>query len=128
MEPTEQEPTGSIRITKVPAGQAPHWVREKWVGLVLPCYPVAGHAGLTLGVESLEPQPRPIGFIVPQEEAIAILRGHDSAAAAWWNAKGFPRPMLPNFCFQFDEAEIIEGVTIQQIIEVTDEMQGDPNR
>ena len=41
-----------IRITSVPPGDAPLWVREKWVGLALP---LAGKRGVTrsLGVSVL---------------------------------------------------------------------------
>lgn len=33
-----------IEITRVPAGEAPEWVRQAWVGLVLPCDPFVGYA------------------------------------------------------------------------------------
>jgi hypothetical protein len=71
---------------------------------------------------------RKIGYIVPQAKALAILEEHNPEAAMWWKSHGFPRKFLSNFIFGLDEAKIISGVQMQKIIEVTDEMQGDPNR
>ena len=43
-----------VRITATPPGEAPLWVREKWVGLVLPLAPGGSAPGtyLTSGVLS----------------------------------------------------------------------------
>ena len=123
--------TGRIRIIKTPEGEAPFWVREIWVGTVLPCTPYVGYA---------EKMPYEVvsgrkvaanyrGFSVPQERALKILKKISPAAADWWKAHGFPKPAPENFfLFADHEARIIRGVTPQILIEVTDEMQGDPNR
>jgi hypothetical protein len=131
-----QEASGRIRITKVPGGEAPEEIKKAWLGLVLPCYPIAGEiAGKRLGVVTgkVRSEEKACGdsysyFIVPQAEALMELRKHAPAAAQWWKAHGYPHPVLKNFTFRADEAEIVSGVTMQAIREVTDEMMGDPNR
>jgi hypothetical protein len=82
-----------IRIVKVPPGEAPWTIREKWVGLELPLaegrsdvYQVPG-----VGILSGQPTPEPcIGYLVSAEGAIAVLEHRSADAAAWWrkNAPG----------------------------------------
>ncbi len=90
----------SIRIIATPPGQAPLWVREKWVGLELPlaCYPRPVRA-LTSGV--LDGAPTFPGFLgrlfrgrvsvtkgfaVDAAQAIAVLETKHPDAANWWRA------------------------------------------
>ena len=123
--------TGRIKIVKVPAGEAPIEVRKAWVGLILPCDPYLGYPdnASERGVLTNKKRDRNrCGFSVPQDQAIEILEKEHSEAAAWWKAHGFPQDAGSRFGFAEEEGEIISGVTRQQIIEVTDEMQGDPNR
>lgn len=125
------ETTGQIRIIKTPAGQAPEEIRKAWVGLVLPCGPIAGYleSGTELGALSLEPINRGRRTVsVPQVEALEILAKERPFAAEWWAEMGFPRAFASRFAFGLDEVEILDGVEHQRIIEVTNEMQGDPNR
>ena len=92
------KPDWIIRIVAVPPGEAPLWVREKWVGLDLP---VAHYSGsrkfITTGVLSL---PRSMlaqwlavfrgragltaGYAVEALPAIGILAKASPEAAAWW--------------------------------------------
>jgi len=94
-------PAGSsfIRIVGVPPGEAPLWVREKWVGLELPL--ADGDRGprqtWTSGVLS-GPRNRLIalwwalrgrltrksGYAVDATEAVRILERTAPEAAAWW--------------------------------------------
>ena len=96
-----QEATSKIRIVATPPGQAPLWVREKWVGLELP---LAAHYGrhtrfLSSGV--LDGSPTFLGFLgrllhgrvsvakgfaVEIGQAIAILDAKHPDAANWWRA------------------------------------------
>jgi len=126
----EIKATGRIRITCVPAGEAPLRIRKAWVGLILPCQRICGFPsdGMDLGVLSRKKVGRNrYGFSVPQGRAVRILKKKDPVAAAWWRKHGFPKAG-ENFGFAEEEAEIISGVTRQKIIQVTDEMMGDPNR
>jgi len=126
---SDQEATGRIKIVKIPGGEAPDEVRAAWVGLVLPCYPIACRApriGVLSGKQRLaEGQ---WSALVPQEDAIEILGRHKPFAAEWWHEAGFPHPFFNTFTFNMDDVEIVSGVTYQPIVEVTDEMQGDPDR
>lgn len=119
-----------IRINKVPAGEAPLHIREKWVGLILPCDPYLGFpsSGMERGVLTGMPLYRNRrGYSVPQDAAIEILSHFCPDAAQWWKDQGFPQPD-GYFGFAEDEAEIIAGVTRQNIIQVTEEMMGQLTR
>ena len=121
---------GRIRIVRVPAGEAPLFVRQVWVGLELPCDPYLGYPsggmerGVLSGQESLFNR---CGFSVPQDEALDILEAVSPPAAQWWKEHGFPREGQ-YFGFAQDEAEILSGVSLQQLTVYTDEMQGNPDR
>jgi hypothetical protein len=102
------EQTSTVRITSVPPGEAPLWVREKWVGLELPIYGpaiprnyrtvgvVTGPSslpGLLLAVLRRRTQNTP-GYMVSGEAALVALEEVSPDAAAWWraNAPGFFQP------------------------------------
>lgn len=88
----------TVRIIAVPPGEAPLWVREKWVGLELP---TAGDPAprrmFGYGVLSM---PRSIlaqwwglirgraerisGYAVASVDAVEILAAASPEAAAWW--------------------------------------------
>lgn len=76
-----------IRIVAIPPGEAPLWVREKWVGL---CLPVADSQGpreaYVSGVLSrpLGKLPRQSGYAVYVRDAISELEKTAPDAAAWW--------------------------------------------
>jgi len=106
-----------IRIIAVPPGEAPQWVREKWVGLELPLASrtAAARTGWTSGVLSgprglvstiarllsgrLE---RKTGFLVRVEPALAALEQAVPEAAAWWRSH-VPHLMKPWKSFMFHE-------------------------
>lgn len=127
---TNESVTGRIRITKVPAGEAPFEVRRSWLWLTLPCEPYLGYpdGGLDQGVLSgKQVSHNRLGFSVPQDRAIVILSRYQPWAAEWLRRRGYPKPG-EYFCFGEDEAEIVGGVTRQFIQEVSDEMGGHPDR
>lgn len=110
-----------IRITKVPAGEAPLWVREAWVGTVIPCDPYFGYGdNPEKGVLSLKENDgvrrKLCSFAVLQEDAIGILRDYSPRAAMWWQIHGFPRdtPGEDRFSFTEDEAEVAHGIVFRQ--------------
>jgi hypothetical protein len=88
-----------LLITSVPPGQAPLWVREHWVGLILPLAQrqeapvslltsgvVSGPKGLLSCLTAfvtgkLE---RQSGFVVETGAAVAVLELKHPEAAAWW--------------------------------------------
>jgi len=102
------EQKSTVRITSVPPGDAPLWVREKWVGLELP---IRGRAipctyrtvGAVTGPSSLAGQlfavlrrrtKKTPDYIVGGEAALVALEEVSPDAAAWWraNAPGFFQP------------------------------------
>lgn len=81
-----------IRIVAIPPGEAPLWVREKWVGL---CLPVADDRGsrnaYVSGVLSGPPNrcapenpSKQDGYAVYGRDAISELQKAAPDAAAWW--------------------------------------------
>lgn len=118
--------TGTIKVIKTPHGEAPDWVRAVFVGLVLPCYSVAGSCTVFSALSGKEE--RFVAYTVPQADALKILEAANPDAAAWWREHGYPRTDRGSFAFRLDEVEVISGVHIQPVTLVTDEMQGDPGR
>lgn len=118
---TQEKANGRIRITKVPAGGAPFWVREAWVGLVLPCYPVAGRSpGGARDLRAALLATDQFGYHCPQDLALKALEKRSPATVAWWKDSGFPHSGK-NFCFKIDEAEVVSGVTVPKL-RVADDM------
>lgn len=113
--------TGRIKITKVPEGEAPLWVRQAWVGLELPCDPIMGYPDQGDGnqdrgaVSQKHLENNRYGVSVPQEEALLILEKKNPAAAKWWRDHGLPEPGNKYFGFDEGEVEIISGVKRQVI-------------
>jgi hypothetical protein len=89
----------AIEITSRPLGEAPEWVRDQWIGLILP---TSDHAPTTIKGYGVLSGPRSIlddilrqllgrteryeGYIVDTAEAIAVLEARSPEAAAWWRA------------------------------------------
>ena len=109
------ETASSLQITQVPPGEAPLWVREQWVGLVLPLAQrrQSPLAFLTSGVVS-GPKTglsrlaalltgrlkRESGYRVDTQAAVAILAGRRPEAAAWWRENA-PHVLRPGRYFVF---------------------------
>jgi hypothetical protein len=109
----------AIKIIKVPAGDAPEWVRAAWVGLVLPCDPFVGYAEKPdKGVVTLRETKGRKGrsYAVVQKDAIEILSKSNPDAAKWWLSCGFPKftPGEDRFGFDADVAIVATGVITQQ--------------
>jgi hypothetical protein len=114
-----------IRIVRVPAGEAPFWVREKWVGLSMPL--IRGHeSARTLHTAGVLSGPRghwsrlwalvrgrlvrETGFLVEVEVAVAALAVKSPEAARWWR-EHTPHLFEPGraFMFQRNSAELDEA-------------------
>jgi hypothetical protein len=114
---------GSVRIIAIPPGEAPLWVREKWVGLILPLtrYGSANTFrtfGVLSGPRTFLPQVwalalgrsnKTYGFPVNAARAVEILGHASPEAAAWWreNAREL---ILPGRYLLF-HAEVCDLVT-----------------
>jgi len=115
-----------LDITSTPPGEAPRWVREKWVGLSLPLAQrkAAPIGFLTSGVLSgpktffarvaalmtgrLE---RQLGYAVETRAAMAALATHSPEALAWWQ-EHTPHVMQPGryFVFHKDVGHVRDAV------------------
>ena len=106
-----------LKITSVPPGEAPDWVREQWVGLALPLLDGYDHAiqSQTFGVLST-PKSRigylmsrlfrrfkyESGFLVESAIAIDVLSTNSPEAADWWRTN-IPELTRPGQIFMFQE-------------------------
>jgi hypothetical protein len=106
-----------VRIVAVPPGEAPQWVREKWVGLELPLAQfstgarrlntagvLTGPRGFlaTLGRLFRGELRKHSGFSVNVLEAVAVLERVSPEAAQWWRTNA-AHLMKPTRCFLFPE-------------------------
>lgn len=119
-----------IRITSVPAGDAPLAIREQWVGVEIPVYGVEDHgiavmpfgedglAGVITGPQRsvvsglpVDPDDNPhlAGFRVETEVAIAALReAGKKEAADWWQQCFENHPDSDILVFGQQFCEIVE--------------------
>ena len=111
----------SVKIVRAPSGEAPQWVREAWVGLVLPLKESGLKTLPSIGVLS---GPKSslgwlwasltgesitcTGYLTPAAAAIEILERARPEAAAWWrdNAPKFLREEA-EFLFEASACERI---------------------
>lgn len=86
-----------IRIVRRPEGEAPEWVRDAWIGTVLPLRVADPVTALSVGVvtgprtwlgwwwQRLTGQfHRATGYEVIASAAVDILEAQSPAAADWW--------------------------------------------
>lgn len=113
----EIELTLKLVITSTPPGQAPFWVREKWVGLVIPLVQKKEGA-LVFYTTGLFSQPngffsclfdlvmgkmkREKGFIVESKVAVELLAITAPEAASWWR-ENTPHLLKSGQFFVFNE-------------------------
>lgn len=99
-----------LQVTAVPDGEAPLWVRERWVGLLLPLAPrrrlpvsrltagvLSGPRGFTSRLVALTTGKlrRQTGYVVAAKAAVDVLAVSSPEAAAWWR-KNTPQLMRRN--------------------------------
>jgi hypothetical protein len=98
----------NVRIISVPPGEAPLWVREKWVGLELPLtgwispkkFPTFGAVSgprtylAQLWAAFMGRAERIYGFPVDASRALEILEVSSPEAASWWR-KNTPELIQP---------------------------------
>jgi len=110
------KPGWTIRIVAAPPGEAPLWVREKWVGLDLPVTRYSACSGfLGLSVPStprswlgqwaavVRGRAEPVaGYAVEASPAVGILSTVSAEAAAWWREHA-PHLIAPRRYLVFHE-------------------------
>jgi hypothetical protein len=85
---TNRKRARGIRITGIPPGEAPDYVRVAWVGLELPLAPGETGPRTTEQVEvlSLRRTGATAGYVVDGNTAVELLDARSPGAAAWWRA------------------------------------------
>lgn len=112
------QPVQCIRIVAIPPGEAPLWVREKWLGLELPIAD-GKHAPQQSYISGVLSGPRyrffaivrrllgrleqQTGYPVYVADALGVLQKTAPDAAAWWRVN-VPRLQRPNRKFLFRTA------------------------
>jgi hypothetical protein len=99
--------SSTVLIVAVPPGDAPLWVREKWVGLELPVRYSAPTTWFTSGILSARSTwlgrlwfilrgraERVSSYAVEGSRAVCILERSSPEAAAWWH-KNAPQQLAP---------------------------------
>lgn len=115
---------GLMEIVKTPAGEAPPWVRDCWIGIRLNYY-FFSEPSEELGVLSDSEQPQRTTLNVMQKHALETLSLRHPKAAEWWANAGFPNEH-PFFSIGIDECDIITKEALYR--ELSEEMMGARDR
>lgn len=110
------EKMGRILIKSIPKGEAPDWVKEKWLGLEIPCLyydPFCQNAGGVIS-QKLE-RPEAI-YAVLQVQALDALLHVSPDAVEWWHSIGRPRYEMDIFFFDAGCVEVIKQPPSKQEI------------
>jgi len=94
-----------IKIIAVPPGQAPLWVRQKWVGMTLPVVENLPADTVEMGVLGGKPE-NSGGYPVETVVAIQGLEKKSLKAANWWKSHVNPACM-PWLSFQRAVCELV---------------------
>ena len=95
----------NIRIVSTPRGQAPEWVRNEWVGLVLP---VADQSAKGVQAGALGGRPENQGgYPVNTTVALEALESKSPEAATWWKSN-LPLARCPQLVFGREFCEVVE--------------------
>ena len=107
--------SSSVLIISVPPGEAPLWVREKWIGLELPLRYSAPKTCFIFGIVSGPSTrlgqlwgllrgraERVTGYVVEASHAVGILERSSPEAAAWW-LENAPQHVAPKRYLVFHE-------------------------
>jgi hypothetical protein len=111
-----KQSNSAVRIVAVPPGEAPLWVREKWVGLELPLTRYSSRTDFfVLGVLSTPRTwlaqmwavargrvKRVSGYAVEGARAVDVLERSSPEAAAWWREHA-PQYVAPRRYLVFHE-------------------------
>lgn len=95
-----------IRIIDTPPGQAPDWVKAKWVGIELPVEEDSpDEEGVQFGIKGGRPENLG-GYQIRTQDAIEALREKSPEAAKWWE-DNIPSDLFPTLVFKRDVCEVV---------------------
>jgi hypothetical protein len=102
----------SFRIIAVPPGQAPLWVRQAWVGLVLPMDKPPSVPSIVPRIGAVTSTfvggVTPTKFSVKFRTALPILRKANPEAANWWETESHPAFRLDPLALLIFAPEVCE--------------------
>ncbi|TSD03369.1 MAG: hypothetical protein Athens071416_50 [Parcubacteria group bacterium Athens0714_16] len=83
---------GSIKVERAPTGK-PQWVKEAWVGLLLPISFFDDEKRTAYNIVSKKSvkKPKKSCFFVDQKTALDVLKNSNEEAYLWWKNKGYPK-------------------------------------
>lgn len=110
-QPTSITCFGSIQIIGVPDGEAPEWVRKRWVGVIVPVVGITTSLGI--GTVSNKPSDSDPAFMVLQSVALEHLIPDADDAHEWWTANGFPQSPDACFGFKIKQCRIISPLKLE---------------
>ncbi|MEI7480488.1 MAG: hypothetical protein WCJ59_02565 [bacterium] len=93
----------SIRITSIPNGQAPEWVKNEWIGITIPILPPV--RGVALGVVTGAIVSSQSSYQVSTVQALDLLRKKNRYAAEWFEQNAV---LADRFCFAATCCELVE--------------------
>jgi hypothetical protein len=99
---------GRVRVTGVPPGEAPAWVRQAWVGVELPTVRREPRAVPAFQVLSRSHADAGSGYEVSGSAAVAAVAVANPDAADWWRAN-VPEVLAPGYLLIFP-ADVCERV------------------
>ncbi|MFA6554675.1 MAG: hypothetical protein WCS89_04195 [Candidatus Paceibacterota bacterium] len=95
----------AIKIVSTPPGQAPEWVRQEWIGAVIPL-PKQSSVGIQVGARGGKPQNLG-GYQVETTEAMKELGKKSPEAVKWWEGN-VPLKAIPRLVFSRDVCELVQ--------------------
>ena len=99
----------TIMIVNIPRGEEPAYIRQAWLGIILPCsgkFSINGSIGVLSG-KPMEDLGLDV-FEVCENDALKILQRSQPTAADWWYTNDFPKDGC-FFTFYEDEVEVLPG-------------------
>jgi len=101
-----------FRVVKTPPGEAPEWVRDAWVGLVLEAVEdIPGHSCRKAVSGELDDSGSRPHFTASFHAALSVLRDVNSLAADWWLNETFilvPGDPTIQLSFPVDRCEPVD--------------------
>lgn len=111
--PSSQRISGSIRVIKRPHGEAPIWVRDKWIGLIIPCFGFRENDADLKTVTNMIRLPTKSIYMVDRDTALSALTKVDPAAAKWYSDHTAAEPDRV-WALGADEVEEFQPVLVRE--------------
>jgi hypothetical protein len=98
---------GRIKIIATPFGDAPREIKEKWIGVEIPCLWYDPSCFLK-GLVDKNPREAREGYVVLQTHAIEVLSMVSQPAVDWWESIGYPENERATFVFNVECVKVLK--------------------